>query len=75
MQEHESLVGEVLRAPELVRRSRHEQTVLVYYRFYGTLFGGKYVAVVMREEGRHGAVLTAYVTDAIKRGETVWRRD
>ena len=65
-------LGEVLVAPEWVKRSRHDQAVYLYYRFYPDILGGKYLLVVGKIAP--GKILTFYVTDTIKQGELLWPR-
>lgn len=65
--------GDVLRvlaSPDEVRRSRKDVTVLLFYRSVGT----RWICAVARIDGRRGFLVTAYPTDAIKIGETVWTR-
>jgi hypothetical protein len=48
----------------------------LYYRFYlGTRVGDKWVCVVVKVAGEDAFVLTAYLTDRIKRGRQVWPSD
>ena len=64
-------LGEVLRLPEWVKRSRRDPHVHLYYRFYADVLGGKYLLGIARVVPR-GVVLTSYVTDTIKHGELLW---
>ena len=59
---------ETLRDPEIVRRSVYDLSVLIYYRYFKDVFGGKYIIF-------KGFILTSYVTDRVKRGEEVWRKE
>ncbi len=70
---YRSQIQEVLERPDYVKRSKRDSTVLLYYRFYEGSFNGKYLLVVVKKEKRP-FVLTYYITDVIKRGETVWQR-
>jgi hypothetical protein len=56
--------------PDEVRRSRKDATVLLFYR------GGplRWTCAVTKVEGGEGFLVTAYPTDAIKIGETIWTR-
>ena len=69
----EAAIEETLREPERVVQSVSDPTVHLYYRFYfRTLVGGKFLCVVVKM-GEHGAfVLTAYLTDRVKKGERLW---
>jgi hypothetical protein len=45
----------------------------LYYRYYlRTVVGGKYLCVVVKVLEADAFVLTAYLTDRIKRGVTLW---
>ena len=67
--------GETLRDPEIVRRSVYDPSVLIYYRYFKEVFGGKYIAVVVKVNNIKGFILTSYVTDRVKRGDEVWRKE
>lgn len=76
---HQEMVGmeaeieRVVQAPIEVRVSRSDSTVQLYYEFYAkTLVGGKWLCVVVKCVGDDVFVVTAYLTDRIKPGETVW---
>lgn len=48
----------------------------LYYRFYfGTRVGDRYLCVVVKVAGDDAFVLTAYLTDRIKRGVALWPRE
>lgn len=70
MRGHEDDVRAALGDPDQVRRSRKDPAVLLFYR------GGapRWTCAVTRLEGASGFLVTAYPTDAIKIGETVWTR-
>jgi hypothetical protein len=76
---HQEMVGmeaeieRVVQAPIEVRMSRSDSTVQLYYEFYAkTLVGGKWLCVVVKCVADDVFVVTAYLTDRIKPGETVW---
>ena len=76
---HQEMVGmeaeieRVVQAPIEVRVSRSDSTVQLYYEFYvKTLVGGKWLCVVVKCLADDVFVVTAYLTDRIKPGETVW---
>jgi len=71
-----SVVEETLRLPEFVVKSLSDERARLYYRYYHrTVVGGKYCCVVVVEGLRDAFVVTAYLTDRIKRGEILWRRE
>lgn len=64
---------DVLREPELVRRSRSDNSLSLFYRFYEkTVVGGKWLCVVVKYRQGDAFVVTAYLTDKPKAGEDQW---
>lgn len=77
--EHEEMAGmesdieRVLQAPTEVRVSRSDQDVKLFYEFYAeTRVGGKWLCIVVRYFSGDAFVVTAYLTNSMKPGETVW---
>ena len=64
------MVQMALTDPEEIRRSSRDGKVLLFYRMGGAHW---MVAVVRRQNGE-GYLVTAYRTDAIKEGESVWHK-
>ena len=68
----ENDVGHVLRDPEQIRRSSKDETVHLFYR---AVQPGRWICAVAKQvDNESGFLVTAYPTDAIKQGETIWRR-
>ena len=66
-------IEQALRHPKLVRRSRTDATVRMFYEFYArTRVGGKWLCVVVKYVERDASVVTAYLTDKPKAGEDLW---
>ena len=66
-------VEQVLRQPQLVRRSRTDKAVRLFYEFYAqTIVGGKWLCVVVKYAEDDAFVVTAYLTDKPKAGEDLW---
>jgi hypothetical protein len=66
-------IGETLRQPDHVMESLADPQARLYYRFYGgTLVGDKYLCVVVKVIRGDAFVLTAYLTDSVKRGRRIW---
>jgi hypothetical protein len=73
MIEMEPAIEETLQDPERVVQSVSDSSVRLYYRFYfRTIVGGKYLCVVVKMGGVGAFVLTAYLTDRVKKGERLW---
>lgn len=71
----EPLLERAIASPERVVRSLTDDTVLLYYREAATPeFGEKLLCVVIKHLPSDSFVITAYLTDKIKRGETLWKR-
>ncbi|MBI3413731.1 MAG: DUF4258 domain-containing protein [Verrucomicrobia bacterium] len=66
-------IERVLRQPQLVRRSRSDEAVRLFYEFYAqTIVGGKWLCVVVKYAENDAFVVTAYLTDKPKAGEDLW---
>jgi len=71
----ESAIEETLAQPEEVLESLSDPQACLYYRYYvGTMVGDKYVCVVVKIVGQDAFVLTAYLTDKVKKGNRIWPR-
>lgn len=64
-------VARTLADPDEVRRSRKDPAVLLFYQ---QAADRRWLCGVSRREGGIGFLITAYPTDAIKAGETVWTK-
>jgi hypothetical protein len=80
--EHAEMAGlieaipETLQAPERVVGSLSDPQARLYYRFYfGTMVGGKHLCVVVKVVEDDAFVLTAYLTDRVKRGMPLWPKE
>lgn len=63
----------VLQTPREVRLSRSDDQVSLYYEFYArTRVDGKWLCVVVKSLPDDAFVITAYLTDSLKAGESVW---
>jgi hypothetical protein len=69
----EHAIEETLRQPEHVVESLSDAQARLYYRHYvGTRVGDKYLCVVVKLVADDAFVLTAYLTDTVKKGRLVW---
>jgi hypothetical protein len=69
----ESGIAETLAQPERVVQSFSDPQAHLYYRYYlRAIGGGKYLCTVVKVSEADAFVLTAYLTDRIKRGVTLW---
>jgi hypothetical protein len=69
-------IKETLLEPERIIRSKTDPEVELFYREYGqTPVTEKYLCVVVKTFIDDKFVITAYFTDTIKRGETLWPKE
>ncbi|WP_447969530.1 hypothetical protein [Nitrospira sp. M1] len=69
----EAEIERVLQSPAEVRISRSDKTVELFYEFYAqTRVGAKFLCVVVKYPPDDAFVVTAYLTDQLKAGETIW---
>lgn len=69
----ETEVEHTLQSPAEVRVSRSDSTVQLFYEYYArTRVGGKWLCVVVKCSPVDAFVVTAYLTDQLKAGETIW---
>lgn len=69
MKGKEDVVCEVLRTPDVIRQSRTDKEVFLYYKQSDRLY-----CVVVRHSGQEGFVITAYPADKLKEGDVIWTR-
>ena len=69
----EAAIAESLRQPERVVQSLSDPDAWLYYRRYpDTPVGTKYLCVVVKSGAADAFVVTAYLTDSVKRGTQLW---
>lgn len=68
----EDLKG-ALADPELIKRSVYNENVVLFYKYYRHIYEGKHMCVVVRLDEE--SIVTAHITDRIKKGEVVWKKN
>jgi len=68
MKGKENLVKDTLNRPDEIRRSKSDNTISLYYKF----FRKYYCCVVTKNINDEGHIVTSYMTDKIKEGEQIW---
>ena len=69
-------IKETLKNPDEVRISNSDSTVELFYKlFEGTVFGVKFLCVVVKNLVVDFFIITAYVTDKKKKGESKWIKE
>jgi len=64
---------EVLKTPEVVKRSKRDKDTFLYYKYYKNIYEGKYILVVAEVKLKK-AILTCYLTDRVKEGDFIWKK-
>lgn len=76
MKDAEPRIGQTLAKPECVMESLSDPRARLYYRFYvGTRIGNKHLCVVVKMLEADAFVVTAYLTDKVKKGRQLWPRE
>lgn len=68
-------IEETINLPDVIMESKYDKEILLYYKFYKDIFKGKYIIVVVKHIEKRSFVLTAYITDKVKGGVSVWERN
>src|ERR1051326_3795723 len=72
----ERRIAETLSAPQRVLSSLSDERARLDYRFYiGTRVGNKYLCVVVKVLETDAFVVTATLTDKVKRGRQLWPKE
>lgn len=70
-----SRIAETLANPDRIVRSRTDSTVELFYKWYAsTPVTAKFLCVVVKALPDDPFMITAYHTDAVKRGEGLWEK-
>jgi hypothetical protein len=70
-----SRIAETLADPDRIICSRTDSTVELFYRWYAsTPVTAKFLCVVVKALPDDPFMITAYHTDAVKRGEVLWEK-
>ena len=73
MKGSEAAIGVTLAFPERVMESLFDHDIRLYCRFYRrTVVGAKHLCVVVKIGAEDVFVVTAYLTESIKRGRRLW---
>lgn len=65
---YQDLIKDVLLQPDDLRVSKSDPKVLLFYKYFDSILGGKYIQVTVKLNERN-FVLTSYLTNRIKSGE------
>jgi len=68
-------IQDTLLNPDIIVSSRTDPDVELFYRHYKTTpVTEKYLCVIVKSLVGNLFIITAYFTDSIKRGETLWKK-
>ena len=73
--EHREKFLTVLSDPDYVKQSKRDEQVILYYRCFAEILGGKYLLVAVKKGLGRSFVLTGYVTRSVMKGKTLWARN
>ena len=73
--EYREKILTVLADPDYVKRSKRDEHVMLYYRYFADILEGKYLLVVVKKEPVRSFVLTGYATGSVRKGETIWEKN
>ena len=69
----EGQIAATLKQPQLVRKSRSDDSVSLFYRFHTqTMIGDKWLCVVVKYLADDAFIVTSYFTDQPKKGDDLW---
>lgn len=67
-------IKDVLSKPDSVKRSKRDKDTFLYYHYCKDIYKGKYLLVVATTSD-NSIVLTCYITDRVKEGDIIWKKD
>lgn len=71
---HINKLTQILKSSDAIQRSKIDKNVLLFYKYYARIKSGKYMCVAVKTNERN-FVLTAYLTDKIKAGESYEKKE
>lgn len=69
MKDKEDMAKATLQFPDEIRQSKTDRDVFLYYKQFDKLY-----CVVVKHIGMEGFLITAYPTDKVKEGDSIWTR-
>ncbi len=70
MKDREDEVVKTLSDPDMIRKSKIDESIFLYYKKIENYL----YCIVARHENGTGFMITAYKTDKIKEGDTIWTK-
>ena len=72
--DHKEKIPVVLADPDYVKRSKRDERVMLYYRYFADILDGKYLLIAVKKDLSRSFVVTGYVTRSVMKGEMLWER-
>lgn len=68
-------IGDSLLNPDIIVKSKTDRDVELFYRYFSnTPVTSKYLCVVVKTLIDDSFIITAYYTDTVKKGDSLWKR-
>jgi hypothetical protein len=68
-------ISETLADPDTIIRSRTDALIELFYKHYpSTPVSSKFLCIVVKALTDDNFIITAYYTDSVKRGESLWEK-
>lgn len=75
LKESADQIKETVLVPEIIKQSKQDKNVWLYYKLYSkTPVTRKYLVVIVKILNSEGFIITSFYTNKVKRGETIWKR-
>ncbi|MDI6731145.1 MAG: hypothetical protein QME05_01000 [Candidatus Margulisbacteria bacterium] len=75
MVDAEQRIKESILVPDIIKQSKHDAKVWLYYKLFPkTPVTTKYLSVIIKVLNGQGFTITAYYTNKVKEGKTIWQR-
>jgi hypothetical protein len=67
-------IQDVFLSCDAIHEGNRDPNLILFYKFYNDIFDGKYNVVAIKRNHR-SFILTTYLTDVIKAGAMLWKKE
>lgn len=67
-------IQDILLNCDAIYESNRDPNVILFYKFFKNIHDGKYIVVAIKRNHRN-FILTSYLTDVIKAGAMLWKKE
>ena len=67
-------INEVIKNPDFIKTSIYDKEVLLYHKFYDSIYKGNYAIVAIVKRLKEKFVTTAYISEYEKQGKLIWKK-